>query len=521
MLRRISALILMIGFVLSCSRRDKLVWISESAKDKPALTDYLSWRTGPSGSLCATNNYSSASGFVYGFSAYSNDIPFPIIAWATDSDRRGKGPIMCTEDGPSLDLPDRESWAEALSKIGSWAGPYQVHTHHGFVELVWANKADESSTRSSMKNWVPPIVLRSRYAADYLKMWHAISGMDFKYDPTVVTRADEYDRKRLLEDSDPDLPMKAETDGWPFPLGFVNFTTSERLAIRDFMPRLAAQVGGLARETRDGWVIDRFQRNEQGLQIIQSCINRMKGVRDDGESIEILSRLGTLALPEVIREFKSRIADGFDPILDNKGLIAILSHISSPERDQVLVSALQNYAAGKREWAEVHLCSIIEALTASHCQTAIPVLEQLAAKKQDYSDVPKAAKIALYAFGRPAPNEGKANVSVARKAKTAINTDIGMQTMKLLRAALIQSGQYEPDMELLSFEKTDAQIALWGRYTRSHSSWTFTIPVLRSDRALVTFGFVCGQLCSAGYRGKLIMQNGRWVIIRWQHTSTS
>jgi hypothetical protein len=521
MLRRIFPLILMIGFALSCSQRDKLVWISESVQDKPALTDYLSWRTGPSGSLCATNDYSSASGFVYGFSAYSNEMPFPIVAWATDGKRKGKGPIMCMEDGPGLDLPDHESWAEALRKIGSWAGPHQIHAHPGFVEIVWANEADESLIRSSMKKWVPPIVLRSRYAADYLKMWHAISGMDFRYAPGIVTGALEYDKRRLLEDSDPDLPMKAEIDGWPFPLGFVNFTTSEKLAIRDFMPRLAAQVGGLARETRDGWIIDRFQRNEQGLQLIQNCMTRMKGVGGDGESVEILSRLGTLAFPEVIREFKSRLADRFnDPIYD-RGLIAILSRISSPERDEVFVSVLQNFVAQKRDWAEVNLCSIIEALATSHCQAAIPVLEQLAAKQQDYPDVPKAAKIALYAFGQQVPNEGKANVSVAPKARAALNTDIGMQAMKLLRAVLIQSGQYERDMELLSFERTDPQITLWGRYTRSHSSWTLTIPVLRPDRALVTFGFVCGRLCSDGYRAKLKKQDGQWIITRWQHITTS
>jgi hypothetical protein len=71
-----------------------------------------------------------------------------------------------------------------------------------------------------------------------------------------------------LEKSDSDLPISAHDHIESFPLGLVKFQTSGKMAITDFMPLLAANVGGLAREIPDGWIIEKFQRNEQGLKLI-------------------------------------------------------------------------------------------------------------------------------------------------------------------------------------------------------------------------------------------------------------
>jgi hypothetical protein len=530
MMRKIVLLILMVGLALSCSQKNKLVSISGDSMDKPAVTDYLSWKTGLSGAICAGANYSTASGFIHNFSAYSESMPLPIVAWAADGKRKGKAPFMDTEDAPCLDFPDRESWAEALRKIGTWAGPYQTNTYPGFVEIVWANKVDEAGIRKSLEKWVPPILFRSRYAADYLKMWHTISGMEFKYDPAVVTKALEYERNRLLEESDPDLPVIAESPHQPFPLGFVNFTTSEKLAITDFMPRLAAHVGGLARGTHNGWIIEQFQRNEQGLALIRSCLDHLKKHASDlgnPEEMEILSRIGIPALPELIREFKEMEIDKEVYGGDERKLITVLSRISSPERDAAFVAALKDSVAGKRRSGLMNLDLIIKGVTQSNCQAAIPILEQIAAKKQDIRRTQTAAKIALYALGRPAPDDTNFRILVGPKAQNAANTDTGVKAMELLRAVLVQSDQYETGMKLRSIEKTDSGIALIGQYAQSskkigpHSSWVFTIPLLRPDRALVSFEFYCGELCGQGYRGKLRKNNGRWIMTNWEGTWVS
>jgi hypothetical protein len=528
MLRKMTALILMVGFVLSCSPRNKLVSISKDAKDKPPLIDYLSWKPGPPGNECLVTVYPGVSEFVQHFSSYSDNMPFPMVVWVSDESKNkkasveGKDYLICPEP------PDLESWAATLRRITAYVGPYRTKTHPGFVEIFWTGGADDAVIRNSMKEWVPPIIFRSRYSADYLAMWHVVSGMDFRYDPAVVARALEYDKSRLLEESDPDLPLHTESPLWPFPLGFVNLVTYKRLAIADFMLRLAAHVGGLGRATPNGWIIEPFQRNEQGVNLIKSCLDHLKGDPSDWADAEILSRIGTLALPELLREFNSKYGDvKGDPIGYERQLILVLSRISSPERDKALLTALKDFVAEKRELGQFNLDMIIEALMLSNYHAAIPTLEQIAKNEKVFRETRTTAKIALYALGRPAPHEDQANVSIAPKAKAILSSEVGLQALKLLRAVLVQSDHYSPGMELLSFEKTEAQITLSGQYAQSSnaigppSSWALTIPLLRPDRALVTFGFICGKLCGQGYRAKLKIQNGRWIISKWEKTWVS
>jgi len=52
--------------------------------------------------------------------------------------------------------------------------------------------------------------------------------------------------------------------------------------------------------------------------------------------------------------------------------------------------------------------------------------------------------------------------------------------------------------------------------TKPHGYWTFEVPVLRSDRAMIRYSFVCGKLCSEGWLGKLTKLNGRWLVTRWR-----
>jgi hypothetical protein len=519
--------ILLIGIVtllVSCSQRGALLSISRNPVQNTTAVDYLRMETGPSGEYCAAPEYTNGSEFVRNFSAYSQNMPFPIVSWASDARRKGGAPNAVLLDVTCLDLPGNNSWNETLKRIGKWVGTYHAVTYAGFVEIVWADRKDEVQIRNSMKEWIPPIVFRSRYAVDYLAMWHAISGMELKYDPALIAKALEYDKARLLEESDPDLPLRTERSEWPFPLGFVNFMISKKTEISDFMPILAAHLGGLSRLTPDGWMIESFQRNDQGLNLIHSCLNRMKDDWWDFEDADILSRIGTFALPEVIHEFKSTDADPrVDPLAYERQLIATLSRISSPERDEALVSALKGFVSGKR--GSINLDLIIEALMSSNCQAAIPVLEEIASNDNpNCYETRSFAKTALYALGRLIPIEDKKSISISPKAKGGLDTEVGKSAIEILYAVLVQTDNYEPGMEILSFNKTDSEITLSGKYaTKSKtvgnsSSWNLTIPLLCPDRALVTFGYVCGKLCGQGYRGKLNKRNGQWTISRWQKT---
>lgn len=109
--------------------------------------------------------------------------------------------------------------------------------------------------RDSAKDWVPPIIFHSRYAADFLRMWHAVSGMDFKYDPQLIKDSLAYDRKRVSEESDLALDLAHLYQyylPYSLPLGFLEFQSTKKMAVSDFMPILAARVGGLARKTSRG-----------------------------------------------------------------------------------------------------------------------------------------------------------------------------------------------------------------------------------------------------------------------------
>jgi len=519
MTRSMALLIGIVALLVSCSHPGALLSISKNPVHNATEVDYLSWKTGPSGDYCAAPEYTSSSEFIRNFSSYSDNIPFPVVSWASEARRKGGEPDSVVLDVTCLKLPGNNSWAETLKQIGDWVGAYNTVIHHGFVEIAWADKKDEVQIRNSMKEWVPPIVFRSRYAADYLAMWHAISGVEFRYDPALITKALEYDKERLLEESDPDLPMKTESPEWPFSLGFLNFTISERMKTSDFMPILAAHIGGMGRLTPDGWIIEGFQRNEQGLNVIKTCLNRLKTYEGDWQDIETLSRIGTFALPELIREFKIKHADL--NIEYERKLIAVLSRISSPERDEALVAALSDFVAGKRSLGSNNLSLIMQALMPSNCRTAIPILEQIAENKRLLHETRSDAKITLYALGRLIPHEGEVSISVAPKAKAALQTELGKNVMQLLRAVLVQTDQYEPGMEISSIQEADSVIKVSGHYahiSKVGGGWGLTIPMMRPDRALITFGYVCGQLCGQGYSGKMKKLNGRWTIVRWQKT---
>jgi hypothetical protein len=512
------SIVLFIGIAAllsSCSQRDALVSISKSRIQDAAEIDYLSLKTGPSGEYCTAPLYVNGSEFVGYFSAYSENVPFPIVSWASLARRRGGAPNPVVLDMSCLNLPSDNSWNETLKQIGNWVGTYQTVTYPGFVEIIWADNKEAVLIRNSMKEWVPPIVFRSRYAVDYLAMWHTISGMDFKYDPVLITKSIEYDKRRLLEESAPDLPMRTESDEWPFPIGFVNFTTLEKMKTSDFMPALAESVGGLSRLVSEGWIIESFQRNKQGLNVIRNCLDRMKSDQDDTHDMEILSRIGTLALPELIREFQS-VRAGSNILYEQK-LVTVLSRISAPERDKALLSALRDISAGKHTDGFTNVDLIIEALMSSNCKAAIPVLEEIAASNDpSFYETRAFAKIALYALGQPIPHGGEVSILVSPKVKTALNTKVGKHAIEVLHAVLVQTGHYDSGMEILSFKKSDTGIVLSGKTVGNGIFWGLTIPVIHPDRAWVTFDYACGQLCGDGYRGKLNKRNGRWTISRWQ-----
>jgi hypothetical protein len=508
----------------SAPPQSALVSISKEDSNKAVETDYLSWSIGNSGGICAGGDNSTASGFIRNFSAYSESMPFPIVAWAKEGKRKIKSPGR-----ECLDYPARATWAEALNQISTWAGPYNVKTHSGFTEIVWANTADETEIRNSMRKWVPPILFRSRYATDYLKIWHAVSGLDFKYDPAIFTKALEYDRKRLLEESDSDLPISPGDIGDFFPLGFINFKTLEKMAIADFMPKLAAQVGGLARKTHEGWIIEKFQRNEQGMNLIKQCLDHMKSFRGDAADVAMLGRIGNLALPELLSEFNSvKVIRGIDRMGYERRLIKALSRISSPEKDEAFVEALRDFAAGKHRSESMNIDVILEAMMLSNCRAAIPILEVIAANTKLPQDTRTNARIALNANGKPLANEQGFDMSVAPAAKSFLDTEIGTQAMAAIRAVLLQSDHYKQGMEIVSVKNTRGEIVVEGLYAPSSApdvqspvsvirhSWTLTIPVLRADRAFATFGYYCGPWCGRGYQAKLIKQDGRWLVIRWQ-----
>lgn len=167
-------LVLILIFGASCSR-SKLVSISEHRLDLPTRPDYLQLVTRSANWGFGEGN-STASGFIKNFAIYAeSSLPFPVVIWAAEGDRQIS----------SFEYPASQTYAEALRRIGTRAGPYQTRLYPGFIEIVWADANNEKKIRDSIKRSVPPIVFHSRNAADFLRMWHAVSGMEFRYDPML------------------------------------------------------------------------------------------------------------------------------------------------------------------------------------------------------------------------------------------------------------------------------------------------------------------------------------------------
>lgn len=503
----------------SCSSGGKLVSISEQRLGQAQKTNYLNWKTGSGSWSFVGGGSSTGSGFVQNFARYARSLPFPLVMWASDSKR----------DPGIFNSPSHQSYFEALRRIGAWAGPYQTKIYPGFIEIAWTDKENEKIIRDSMNENVPPIVFQSRNAADFLWMWKAVSGMEFKYDPGLIEDSLRYDAKRVLAESDPDLLLE-ELPQQPLPLGFTQFRSFRNQDVSDFMHELAAHIGGLARNTLHGWVIEKFQRNYQGLKLIEDCISQLKEGPpwEASKPIEILSRIGAPALPELLREFKpiridrdirkqlphSGRPEYLNPRLENN-LIAVLSRIESPERDKALLDALKDRRSS--------IPNIISALAASNCQAAVQPIEEIA-KTPDFEERTRlAARLALNALGRPflAPKQEKIPGIINSSVQKTIEIGKGKEVITLLGAVLNQCDRYEPGMQIHSYAVDSSnETIVRGRFSRnSHAGpwtpWTFEVHVLREDRALIRFSYICGSLCGEGYLGRLKKQNGRWLVTSW------
>ncbi len=235
-------MIVLVSCSTSCSNSSGPISISADVMGKTTIQRFLALSTGSALWTCYGGNYSSASGFVHSFSAYSENMQFPVVVWAADRKRIGHEEFMQDSEEPCFEMPGYKPWGEALARIGRWAGPYHAREFPGFVEIVFANSDQEQSIRKAMGRSVPPILFRSREAVDYLTMWHQVSEMDFKYDRTLLENAREWDRIRLMQVSDPEMPI-GESLGKPFELGFLKFETTYTLDIDEFMPKLAAHIG--------------------------------------------------------------------------------------------------------------------------------------------------------------------------------------------------------------------------------------------------------------------------------------
>ncbi len=517
---KVAALILpLLILSASCSSPSRLVSISEPRIDPPAKVDYLQWRTGYGRWFSAGRASSSASGLIRDFSRYSRTMPFPLAMWAADN----------TRSTAAFEYPSHRPYAEALEAISAWAGPYKTSVSEGFVEVAWADAENEKKIRDSMSERVPPILFQSRNAADFLYMWHVISGMEFMYDPELVESSNAYDRARLMDESDPDLSL-TDIPNRPFPLGFTQFVSSRTLDITDFMNLLAAHVGGSARRTWSGWVIEKFQRNEQSLRLIDNCITRIRQAAFQGSSepIEILSRIGSPALPELLREFhpvyidkdiNKQINGARDAMHLNRmaeiNLIWILSRISSPERDEALLSALKYKTHDFPEF-------IIRALAATRTQAAAPIFEQLATSAGTEPQIRIAARVGLNALGKPLIAAPENDLSAIPSVQSLLETEKGNQAKALLRAVLNQCDQYEEGMQIQSVDlDSSSTVVLWGRYGKrtkfgSTASWTFEIPVMRSDRSLARLYVPEEKIPGEGYLAWLKKQDGRWLVTKWQ-----
>jgi hypothetical protein len=514
-------LVLQFAFLVSCSGRNALTPVNKYRLDQTAATECLRWGTRFRLGIFSGREYSTANGFIKSFAQYAESVPFPVVIWAADGKRNALG----------YEVPDHQTYEEVFKGMSPWAGPYLTKLRPGFVEIAWANVQDEKKIRDLMSRQVPPILFQSRNAADFLKMWHDVSGMEFRYDPELIEESRKYDRARLIEESDPDLFL-AQIPERPFPLGFTKFVSTETLDIASFMHKLAAHVGGLARKTLSGWVIEKFRRNDEGLQLIEDCISQMKSDPwfSSPEAIEILSRIGAPALPELLREFRpiridqdirKQFKNGWkmeriDEVFEGR-LLAVLSQIPSPERDKALLAALQNGISGLPDYP-------IEILAASNCQAAIPIIKQIANDPVRIGSTRLTANIALNALGQPqtSPEQEEPLIAIDPSIRKLLENEKGSQVIELLRAVLYQCRTSSTGSQIHSVNTDSSNsMILDGTYplsssTKPHGYWTFEVPVLRSDRAMIRYSFVCGKLCSEGWLGKLTKLNGRWLVTRWR-----
>jgi hypothetical protein len=204
--------------LISCSTSGTLVPIQNYPLNRPANIDYLQWQTDAGFWPLPTESYATSAAFIRGFSNYAEFLPFPAVIWA-DEDIREAG----------FSKPEKKlTYAEAFRKISFWAGPYAAIRHPGFIEIAWADVPQAKTIRDAMNRSVPPIIFQSKNAADFLRMWHDISGMEFRYDPAVVAKCMRYDAARLADESDPDLPLM-ELPARPFPSAFARFTSAKEM----------------------------------------------------------------------------------------------------------------------------------------------------------------------------------------------------------------------------------------------------------------------------------------------------
>jgi hypothetical protein len=162
-------------FLVSCSAHNTLISIREHRLDPTLTPDYLHWITRTQLSIGIGSNPSTASNFIVAFRNFTDRMPFPVVVWAGDGQRSSYG----------LEFPG-QVWAEALQSVGSWAGPYHAQLFPGFVEIAWTSADAERRLRESMRASVPPTELRSQMAVDFLRMWYAVSGMEFSYEPELI-----------------------------------------------------------------------------------------------------------------------------------------------------------------------------------------------------------------------------------------------------------------------------------------------------------------------------------------------
>lgn len=257
-------------------------------------------------------------------------------------------------------------------------------------------------------------------------------------------------------------------------------------------------------------------------------------------SLEI-AKFSDKATPLLLKEWKKSSHYVFGNLTNT------LCLIPSKARDDAFVEFLSNHAPREDAWlAWKYASNMIDALAQNMCMNAVPVLKKIATDAKAKSEIRPHAIAALGLLESPlAPRPPEQFVVIQPSAKTAIQ-NLNSQSAAAAMYSVLDQALCHITTSTLTLEKAgkdNADLKLWrdeeifpgemasflrkisaetiqydcsGRFTGHRGGWEMNLCLISEKDAVVYAHYQRGPVWGAGYVGRLIRRNERWILISWR-----